>query len=328
MTWLDTFRALPAPAAKGSYSVEPDRGQRLRIGRSFEGHPAVLLRFTRECGSPRLTLATLAYLPPTEVTVIHGAVATTRVAILECRSFDLQLTSYFFRVVSSLIDGDASTEDEAQLVNVLETIVALFRALQRPGTKTVEGLWAELAMIAWSARPALAIQAWHSDPHALHDFSVGHFRLEIKSTAKPLREHHFLLDQLLRMDHGMTVIASVMLQRDATSGVSISELVERIRSLVPQIDVQSRLETIVIESLGTAWCDAEALRFNLDQARASLHLYKTDQIPSVPQPLPAGVRDVRFIADLSDIPSWPLAEARAISEFYDGALPSCHGPSV
>jgi hypothetical protein len=255
-------------------------------------------------------------------------VETIRVAILECKSFDAQLTSYFFRVVALLIDGDASTEDEAQLVNVLETIVTLFRALLKPGTKTVSGLWAELAMIAWSAQPQVAIQAWHSEPRALHDFSSNHFRLEIKSTTQPLREHHFLLDQLLQMGQGMTLIASLMLQQDATSGVSVPELVEHIRSLVPRASVQSRLETIVIQSLGTAWRDAESLRFNLDQARASLQLYRTAQIPAIPQPLPTAIRGVRFIADLSGAPAWSLAEARATSDFYGSILPLCHGALV
>jgi hypothetical protein len=317
---LDAFLALPTPAGDASYSAEVDRGRRCRVGRSSQGHPVLLLSFSREGGSSAMRLATLEYRPPADVEIV-GESRTARLAILECKTADPQLVAYFFRIVNAVIVEDDRTASEEYFTTTLDAIVALFRALQRPGLRTVQGLWAELAVIAWARRPDVAISAWHSDSHELHDFSAGSFRLEIKSTARSLREHSFLLDQLSSMGPGTTLIASLLLVEDK-HGTSLGDLVELIRSRVGTLhDVQRRLEVIIGEGLGQSWKDAGDVRYNFDEARASLRIYRTEQIPTVPQPLPAGVRDVRFTADLSSSPWLALPEARSIAGLYGDLLP-------
>jgi hypothetical protein len=319
-TLLDAFLALPTPADDASYSAEIDRGRRYRVGRSAQGHPMLLLSFSREGGSSAMRLATLEYRPPADVEIV-GESRTARLAILECKTADPQLVAYFFRVANAVVVEDNRTAIEAYFATTLDAIVSLFRALQRPGLRTVQGLWAELAVIAWARQPNVAISAWHSDPHELHDFSAGSFRLEIKSTVRLLREHSFLLDQLSSMDPGTTLIASLLLIEDK-HGTSLGELVELVRARVSALhDVQRRLEVIVGEGLGQSWKDADDVRYNLGEARTSLRIYRTEQIPTVPQPLPAGVRDVRFTADLSSSLWLDLPEARSIADLFADLLP-------
>ncbi len=320
MSLIETFRGLPTPS-KGAYSAEPDTGQRCRVARGTDDRPAILIAFKREvAGAAGVRLANLEYNPPTEVEVV-GSSAQARVAILSCRMPDPDLVAYFFRVAQVLILDDAQTEDEAHFAAALDTIVKLFRAQQRPGIRTVQGLWAELALILWSAKPTVAISAWHSEAHDLHDFSAGSCRLEVKSTIKKLREHAFLLDQIAVSQPGHTVVASLILTEDP-KGTTLSDLLDQVRERIHSVhEVEKRLEVIVTESLGTSWKDATGSAFDLEGARASMKLYSAQSIPTVPQPIPAAVKEVRFTSDLSNSPWLEIGKARQIAQLYADLLP-------
>lgn len=299
----EAFRSLPAPSTPGAYSIDGAGGACL-VARSFEGFPAVLLRFESGArdSAPR-RLANMRYEPPRPIDLVRDGcvIQQARLAVLECRTTDAELGAYFFRVVGALILDGEGVIGEAQFDAALDAVVNLFRALQRPGVRSVQGLWAELAVIAWSVDPRAAIAAWHSDPNQLHDFAVGSFRLEVKGTLKALREHAFLLDQLSSMSPGVTLIASMMLV-ETDDGTNVADLVGVIVGrLEVGTEVARRLEVIVADSLGQGWREADDLRLSLEHARASLRFYRGDDVPTVPQPVPPAVREVRFVADLSDV---------------------------
>ena len=197
---------------------------------------------------------------------------------------EADLGAYFFRIVNSVLLNDPNASTEEGFENALDTVVSLFRALQRPGLRTVEGLWAELAVILWAADPVAAMSAWHSSPRALHDFSAGSFRLEVKASLSGLREHAFLLDQLETLGGGATVAASILLDETA-GGASVFNLVEAIGTRIG-IESAARLQTIVANSLGSGSREAGQIQFSLEGARASLRLYRGEDVPTVLQPLP------------------------------------------
>jgi hypothetical protein len=319
---LDAYQALPRPTAKGSYAVESDPSKWCRVGRSYEGYPVLLLRFRRERPAPeRRVLSLIEYRPPTNVEVVGAEIATTRAALLDCKTHDAQLVGYFFRIVQTLILDDKNTDDEEQFTKALERLISLFRALQKPGSRSVQGLWAELALLSWSANPQDAILAWHSNPHELHDFSNGFVRLEVKSCSKPFREHEFILDQLGSIHPGVTVIASMLLKADP-DGSSINDLVESLQqTTVGMQELHDRVVGIVTESLGQGWREAESLRFNLQAARNELRFFTPDQMPTIPQPLPPGVSNVRFTAKLDNIPSLSLPKVREMATLFAALLP-------
>jgi Putative PD-(D/E)XK family member, (DUF4420) len=327
MDFWTQFQALPRPSSAAAFTVGNGTSS-VRIARNFANHPALIIAMVD--GGSGLTprrLANLTFTPPTEMLVARsdGSVEHARFAVLECVAEDPELGRYFCRVLSAFfVDGDApasSASMATELERVLDGIAALFRSLRRPSKTTVQGLWAELATIRWASAPERAISAWHSEVTQLHDFGVGAFRLEIKSTEKKLREHFFRLDQLNSATAGATIIASLMLQR-SLHGPSVFELVTDIVALVGH-ESAMRLETIVADSLGEGWRDADTddVRFDLDAARATLRCYRVDAIPQVPQPLPVGVKSVSFSSDLSGAPDLPLADARRLASFYAELLP-------
>lgn len=320
----DTFLSLPPPSTPGAYSVVGGGGACL-VARSHEGFPAVLLRFDGGArdSAPR-RLANMRYEPPRPIDLLRAGrvIEQVRLAALECRTTDAQLGAYFFRVVGALILDSEGVVDEAQFDAGLDAVVTLFRALQRPGVRSVQGLWAELAVIAWSADPRAALAAWHSNPHQLHDFAVGSFRLEVKGTLKALREHAFLLDQLSSMSPGVTLIASMMLA-ETDDGMNVADLVSAIGGrLGVGTEAARRLEVIVADSLGQGWREAGDLRLSLEHARRSLRFYRGEDVPTIPQPVPPAVRDVRFVADLSDIVPVASPVVRALAPALAPLLPA------
>jgi hypothetical protein len=317
----EAFESLPRPSAPGFYTVEPGT-HRVRAGRSYENHPAVLIEFIdpHSASTPR-RLANLSYAPPTLVDLAtRDGTRQARLAVLECRTRDPALGSYFFRVVASMLSDGITLTSELGFESALDALVTLFRSLQRPGVRTVQGLWAELALISWSADAATALSSWHSNTRALHDFAAGSFRLEAKSSLRGLREHTFILDQLVTLPGGATLVASLLLC-ETEDGASVFDLIEVICARVGPGSA-ARLETIVADSLGNNWYDAVDVRFSVDGARRSLQLYEAQDIPSIPQPLPPEVKEVRFTVDLSGTPHLELAEARARGPFFRQLLPA------
>lgn len=322
MSLYETFRDLPRPSRPGSFSAERTP-RSSRVAKSYEGHPAVLINFGKGTSrSLARRLASLVYVPPSPVDVVDssGATTTTDIAILECTTIDRRLASYFFDVSSSVLVPEAESGDEQRFELALDAVIALFRALQRPGARTIQGLWGELAIIAWSAAPVEALSAWHSSPRALHDFSVGSMRFEVKSTTSELREHIFLLEQLSSRTAGATVIASLLLQADP-HGSSVLDLVAAIRlRLNGQIEPMRRLEAVVAESLGASLDDVDEHRFDLDLARASMLLFPASAIPTIPEPLPSEIRNVQFTVDLSTAKPVSAEAVRALGALYDSLL--------
>lgn len=321
MSLYDRFVALPRPGEELGFCVEKTDAP-WRVGKSFLGHPALLFAFeTNEPLSPPRRLTNICYRPPAVVEILGGDGTTreARVAVLECLSLDRDLCSYFFRIVSTIL-LEGATSGQNAFERSLDALIALFRKLERPSTSSVQGLWAELALILWSAEPVTAVSSWHSDPRQLHDFSAGSFRVEVKGTTKDLREHSFSLDQIAVLTPGCTLIVSVMLQEQG-NGQTIFELLEAIKSRLPHHDQTRRLETIVVETLGASWRDAAALRFGVGNARQSLRIFRADAIPTVPQPLPAEVKNVRFDVDLSGLTHLALNDARALGPLFSSILP-------
>lgn len=313
----ETFSKLPRPSAIGFFSVEA-RLSTFRVARSYANTPTLLIEFRTLTESVPRRLTNLAYAPPAPVDVTDAGGRTTspQLAILECRSDEPELGAYFFRLANAMLIENTSAQDEGGFDRALEKLVLLFRALQRPGGRPLQGLWAELAVVFWATKPESALSAWHSRPSDLHDFGTGPFRLEVKSSQRGLREHHFRLAQLATVESGVTVVASVLL-REASDGFTVHDLVDGILARLNRApEAAERLEVIVAESLGANWRDASEIRFSVADAYRSLRFYDAADIPSIPLPLPLEVKDVHFVVDISGVAALSFAAVRSFGTFF------------
>lgn len=322
MSLIEAFDSLPRPSSEGSFAVEAT-SNRFRVAKSIEGFPAILIAFDQAAfdSLPR-RLANIGYSPPKELELTGSAgTHSERLAVLECRTLEPGLVEYFFRVVSGILIDDPSAATPAGFEAALDAVVSLFRALQQPAQRTVQGLWAELAIIAWAREPEVAISAWHSGPRALHDFAAGDERLEVKGSATGIREHSFRLDQLRVIDGARTLVASLLLD-EATSGANVFDLIGQIEARIPGPELRRRLQAVVATSLGAAWKEAGDLRFDEHLARQRLRLYRAEEVPSILLPVRPEVKDVSFTSDLSNAPPLPVSSARSMGPFFDSLLPT------
>lgn len=320
---LDDFRALPIPKGEGSFRLGGAVCPGSRIAVSHEGHLALLIDVARTGTSTPRHFENLRYAPPRALEVL-SADADKRVehlAALVCRTKDADLQAAFLRIAVALLDTHAHKLGEAELETRLDELVSLFRALGRPATQTIQGLWCELAIVVWSRDVRMALASWHSSPRALHDFASGADRLEVKSCATGMREHAMRLEQLQEAPGGRTIIASLVVT-ESDEGETIDELCGLVLARVENnIELTRRLETIVTQSLGRDWREAATRRFSLEDARRGLRVYAAGDVPTVPQPIPPEVKNVHFVVDLSTTTDLPLSNARKFGPFFDGILP-------
>lgn len=320
---MEAFRAIGLPTAPGAVRLGPEACPGCRVGKTTQGDLALLIDVAGTGASTPRRLQNLLYEPP-QLLSVHsegGKVRLEHLAVLTCRTSEVPLQVAFLRIAQALLDGGTGSLTETVLEGRLDELVVLFRALGRPAKQTVQGLWCELAMIAWSMDPRLALASWHSGPRALHDFEATPHRLEVKSCATGLREHGLRLEQLQEAPGGRTLFASILVE-ETDCGMTVRELCDHILSRVgDDAELKRRLETIVTHSLGRDWQEAATRRYLLAKARADLRVYRASRIPSVPGPIPAEVKHVHFVVDLSTTETLALADARAIAPFFRDLLP-------
>jgi hypothetical protein len=311
----ELFESLGLPAAEGelpSFSTVVIGGGPHRLGRDTSGAPTLLVSLPTPTGGNAL--------PPVElehIGVQHGVKCrllrsgaepeAATVTLVRCRETERVLRDYFLSVIEGVLPLLGPAPSEARVREVVAALIELFRALELPPRKSIQGLWGELYIIVQATDIAALVGAWHASPEEPYDFIRGAQRIEVKSASGTERYHHFTLVQLHPPAGTLAVIASLFVER-AGGGVSLGELLDRARAGVSAYpDLALRLDQVVAASLGQSWRRGLAECFDWERAQESLAFFDADEIPSVrPADVPAGVNDVRFRSG--------LAEARQLSE--------------
>jgi hypothetical protein len=135
-------------------------------------------------------------------------------------------------------------------------------------------------------------------PEEKFDFAAGTDRLDVKAASGGLRVHHFALEQLRPVARVKVLIASLFAER-MQGGASLNNLIDSIRSKVPDPEMLFRLDSIVAQTLGQDWRVMQDFRFDLQQAIQSLRFIDAASIPSVASPTPQEVTAVHFRVDLT-----------------------------
>jgi hypothetical protein len=300
-----TFSGLSTPHTGGvgeSFSAAPVAGASHRIARDTKGWPALLLATspTRD-RSARICLEHLdvQHAVRCRITSVSGGAEDGTFTVIRCTNADDELTRYFLRAIDPILRSLGPAPSTTAVSRAIVNLVELFRALTQPPAKSVSGLWAELILIRNSGDPASLLEAWRATPEDRYDFSSGTHRIEVKSSAQRERIHHFSLEQLLAPKGCRLIVASLFVER-AGAGASLGELIDEIRDLMAaRPDLQQRLDQVVASTLGSALRQSIDERFDRELACESIRLLAGESIPTIPIPLPLGILDVHFRADLS-----------------------------
>lgn len=292
-----------------------DGRPRYRVAKDPEGNPALLVA-PEPCSAATavlpLELRNLSFRPACvcRIRAEGAAESVETLAVLKCTTEDPMLREYFLRSLSGTVAGLPVTPNEEDIAAAVTKLVELFRALEAPPRRSLQGLWCELFLIARADTIRQAAAAWHADPGALHDFVAGRQRVEAKSSTGPHRSHQFHLEQLLPPQGTEVVIASFIL-KESGGGLSIAELWDEVSERHElTVGLQNRLFQILALGLGRDWRKAERVAFDPDAASSELRLYAATVVPKVDPDLPAEVSEVRFKSELTDTP--PLSRAEVV----------------
>jgi hypothetical protein len=299
----------PPDASAGShglvFSTAPLPGwPAYHVGRTSSGEAALLIETEKgdRHPPPPIRLQSLA--------VYHDALCRVSVGGrgFEDRIFTVvwntggepTLRRYFLGLTSAIAVSLGKQPTPQRVFEAVDALAELFRVLARPPRKSTQGLWAELLLIAQAADALALARAWHGAPDDRFDFNAGAQRIEVKS-AGATRRHHFALDQL-RAPAGVEIMIASILTTRATGGTSLETLLNRVLGrLSVDPKSQAHVHRVVAETLGSNLSAGLGDAYDEQLGRESLQFFRAEDVPSVVEPIPAQVSEVRFLADISDI---------------------------
>jgi hypothetical protein len=290
----------PPRETDGSLNVNTTRVGRSthRIGKDADGAPVILLVVEPNSGPrpPNIRLENLAVLHdmPCRIWSAEARPITGNFTVVRCNSPIEDVRQYFLQIMDPFLSMLGRSPTPQIVSQMVDHLVEIFRALSLLPRGSVQGLWAELLLIAIASNPVVAVRSWHSIPEETFDFALGAERLEVKSASGVVRRHTFSLEQLHLAETTVGVIASMLTQR-ASGGTSVADLAERVRDKVAaHPDLVLRIDKVVA-------------RFNEDHAIGSLAFFDVGKIPK-PGEIPPEVTRVSFEVDISRLS--PLSKRR------------------
>lgn len=179
----------------------------------------------------------------------------------------------------------------------IRELADMLQCLRQPNKRSIQGLWAEMLLIANSSNIEEWFSAWHSDPLDLHDFCFSAGRIEVKSAAGGLRHHRFSHRQLWPPHGKPLLIASLLISADA-SGDSVFELAEQIRRNL-SVEDSMRLDRIMLDVLGRDYAKAGDFCYDRLFAEESLRLFTIESVPRLAEELPDGIFNMEYSIDFS-----------------------------
>lgn len=224
--------------------------------------------------------------------------------IITLRSLDQILQMEFVDIVMMMFGRLESMPSKREIALEVENLISIFSAMSCPPKKQIQGLWAELLVIERSRFPETLINAWHADPSAKYDFTLGRDKVEVKSTSGEERKHHFSLDQLNPSRHSRLLIASTIIRESGhgNGGLSVSELRDKICKKIQSVDARLRLYQVMAETIGTDMHKLEGVCYDYVEASDALRFFNSEDVPGIQkETVVPGVSSVGFTSDLSGI---------------------------
>jgi len=293
-----------------------------RIAKNAEGHAIVLIRSVDDASRlvalpVRTEHLHVMYSTEYRIQYASGTVGQEVFTAITCLNREPAFVRYFLNVVAGLLDSLGPNPATGDVVRVVRTVVELFRTLTIASKKAVQGVWAELFLIATSRDKAHAARSWHATPHDRYDFVSGLERLDVKSSGDRERRHYFSHDQLSPPAGATLWIASVFAERTG-GGVTLEEIINRACDGLGNAEA-ARVRTTTADTLGAGFVNALEVAFDFELASDSLRYYRATSIPHLSVPLPTDISEVHYRADLAT--SSAVDNASAASSSFLGALP-------
>lgn len=240
--------------------------------------------------------------------VVDGMHTETTMNILTCLSNDENEILTFIRLTMAFIEG-ANEQSPKRLYELFTSLTNLFASAYKANQVELQGFYGELYAIKYFHQLGINLSNyWQKKEKMKFDFSISvQKKIEIKSTTKELRIHHFRHEQLLSNIYDICIV-SIMLRAD-DQGFSLLDLVQDVRVITA-----NNFDTLMyIEDFIKTFDEAELsnIKYDTGYIYRNLHVYKATDVPRFEQEQPRGVSKTEYDSDMTNIN--PLA----INDFID-----------
>jgi len=225
--------------------------------------------------------------------------------VLVCKTPSADKLAAFVRLTYAFAE-QVDKDDQYYLPKLFSTLSSLFDKERTVSEIELQGLFAELYVILYFENSGCTISNyWQSRSKMKFDFSISEKkRIEIKSTLRPERVHHFRHEQLLSEIYDIR-IASLMLQKN-DCGISIKDVVDRIRdiystnyALLMRIEaITSQVEEIQLTNL----------RYDEEYIKQHIAFFDANDAPHFNEKSPEGVFNAEYDCSFENVRKLDFAE--------------------
>lgn len=209
---------------------------------------------------------------------------------------DPKIQELFMRLCFSMMDNI----NEEQMVRNFFNLKDLFANQKKPSTIELQGMFGELFVMYYLKKIyGLDISKYYQkEEKRKFDFSItDKKKIEIKTTLKQERIHHFLHQQLDIERFDIKVI-SLMLQKD-DCGMSLLDLINDCKDIFSNYLIIILYIETMIKNIDDS--DLESIKFNIEFAKNNLKIFNGEDIPKIKEKDINGVFNIEYDVDLENV---------------------------
>jgi hypothetical protein len=293
----EIFQELDLPKRSDHFSVKKI-GDYTSICKTSSGFVGVIFQYEINGRSRKQSIGELKLWLSQNIRTSDGFEGKCNAIILD--NTDNETIKVFLQLINELFlseYGERVTGDI--LVKKLSAFQKIFTNAQKKqyDSRAIQGCFAEFGIINYLLKYDIDIsEYYHTLPDDKFDFSISELdKIEVKSTLKEERIHHFLHTQLTDPLHNIT-IASVMLRRD-DKGLGLIEIMDKVCDSVPQNTKLRDFCDIFISR-----CDRDALddlTYSEAYMNERIRFFDASNVPHFDTSEPEGVTHTEYDVDFA-----------------------------
>lgn len=303
-------------AGEYSYAVFPVNNTReCYFGKDRDGNTVFMIPSTVAQVAPVCQeTKSLKFAFNKKCTFLLDETTQTRVMhVLVCKEHTDEKILAFIRLTKAFAQTEQDN-DQLYLASLFSSLTSLFSTRKEVSEIELQGLFSELYTILHFHRIGCDISAcWQSRGMMKFDFTFSEKkRLEIKSTLKSDRVHHFKHEQLCGELYDIRIVS--MMLRKSDCGISLSDLITEIQTIYA--DQYPLLMHIASTVSNAEESRLKGLMYDEIYLIDHLHYYDAAAIPRFAERTPDGVFNAEYDCSLSNIPA--VAEQDMIGWILEG----------
>lgn len=282
------------------YLVFPVDEGNVMYGKDKEGNPVFIMRShdTKQLSMCQETKSLQFFFNKRCILEEKGETSEEISHVLVCKSPTKDKMEAFIRLTYAFSE-QVEKDDQYYLPRLFSSLSGLFDKERDVSEIELQGLFAELYVILFFEEHGCSIaDYWQSRNKMKFDFSItDKKRIEIKSTLKVERIHHFRHEQLLSEIYDIKIV-SLMLQKN-DCGLSIMDVVDRIRKqYASNYALLMRIESITSQVQES---QLKNLRYDEEYIKHQIAFYDATDVPHFNEKSPEGVFNAEYDCSFDNI---------------------------